>query len=81
LPLAARRGCRSPRRGAILAGKQKTMSFLQSNLLDCKNDIVFAYQFCRSPRRGANSIRRIGVSENDIIFPILKELKVLDCKK
>jgi hypothetical protein len=24
--------------------------------------------FCRSPRRGANSILRIGVSENDIIF-------------
>ena len=34
---------------------------------------VGAMQVCRSPRRGANSIRRIGVSENDIIFcnPIL----------
>ncbi|NBQ70406.1 MAG: hypothetical protein EBU46_16870 [Nitrosomonadaceae bacterium] len=28
--------CRSPRRGATLAGKRKQYHFLQSNTLDCK---------------------------------------------
>jgi hypothetical protein len=31
--------------------------------------------FCHSPRRGANSILRIEVSENDIIFSITVECK------